>query len=64
MCSRATNKTYITKIKQEYDVKDGYFQYIELPQELLDELGWKEGDKLELSVKLGTQGNVIVVNRA
>ena len=64
MSSRVTNKTYIAKIKQDYDVKEGYFQYIEIPDELLQELGWKEGDKLNLSVKLGDNGNVIVVTRA
>ena len=64
MSSRVTNKTYTTKIKQDYDVKEGYFQYVEIPDELLQELGWKEGDKLNLSVKLGDNGNVIVVTRA
>ena len=64
MSSRVKNKTYTTKIKQDYDVKEGYFQYIEIPDELLDELGWKEGDKLDFSMKMGTNSNVIVVTRA
>ena len=64
MSSRVDNKVYKTKIKQDWDANQGYFEYVELPQELLDELGWKEGDKLNLSVKLGDNGNVIVVTRA
>ena len=64
MSSRVTNKTYKVKVKEDYDVKEGYFQYVEIPDELLQELGWKEGDKLNLSVKLGDNGNVIVVTRA
>jgi bifunctional DNA-binding transcriptional regulator/antitoxin component of YhaV-PrlF toxin-antitoxin module len=52
-----------TKIKQDCDVVDGYYYYIELPDELLEELGWKEGSELELSVKLGTHGNVIVIKK-
>lgn len=64
MSSRVDNKVYKTKIKQDWDAKEGYFQFIELPQELLDEIGWKEGDKVELSVKLGTKGNVILVNKS
>lgn len=64
MSSRVTNKTYTTKIKEDYDVKEGYFQYIEIPDELLDELGWKEGDELDFSMKLGVDSNVIVVSRA
>ena len=64
MSSRVTNKTYKVKVKEDYDAKEGYFQYVEIPDELLQELGWKEGDKLNLSVKLGDNGNVIVVTRA
>jgi len=52
-----------TKIKQDYDVVEGYYCYIELPDELLKELGWKEGLELDLSVKLGPNGNVIVISR-
>ena len=64
MSSRVTNKTYIAKIKQDYDVKEGYFQYIEIPDELLHELGWKEGDNLDFSMKMGNNSNVIVVSKA
>lgn len=52
-----------TKIKQGYDVVEGYYYYIELPDELMKELGWKEGLELDLSVKLGPNGNVIVIKR-
>jgi len=52
-----------TTIKQGYDIVDGYYYYIDLPDELLEELGWKEGTEVELSVKLGTHGNVIVVSK-
>jgi len=52
-----------TKIKQDYDVVEGYYYYIELPDELIEELGWKEGLELDLSVKLGLNGNVIVISK-
>ena len=64
MSSRVTNKTYIAKIKQDYDIKEGYFYYIELPNEVTQELHWNEDDKLSLSVRMGHTGNVIVVNKA
>ena len=64
MSSRVTNKTYKVKVKEDYDVKEGYFQYVEIPDELLQELGWKEGDNLDFSMKMGTNSNVIVVSKA
>ena len=64
MSSKLTNKTFKAKIKQDYDIKEGYFYYIELPTEVTEELHWTEGQKLDLSVKLGHTGNVIVVNKA
>jgi hypothetical protein len=53
-----------SKIKQGYDVVEGYYYYIELPEELLKELGWKEGLEVDLSVKLGPNGNVIVISKS
>ena len=64
MSSKLTNKTFKAKIKQDYDIKEGYFYYIELPNEVTQELHWEEDDKLSLSVKMGHTGNVIVVNKA
>jgi hypothetical protein len=61
---KANNKVYKSKIRQDYDVKDGYFYYIELPNELIKELGWYEDLKVDVTVKLGDNGNVIVVARA
>jgi len=52
-----------TKIKQGYDVVEGYYYFIELPDELMKELGWKEGSEVEMSVKLGLNGNVIVISK-
>lgn len=63
MYSRIDNKTYHANVKQDYDVKEGYFYYIELPNDLISELGWSEGDRVNTSVKLGNKGNVIVVNK-
>ena len=57
------NMHFETKIKQDYDVVEGYYYYIELPDELLKELGWKEDNELDLSIKLGTNGNVIVIKK-
>ena len=45
MSSKLTNKTFKAKIKQDYDIKEGYFYYIELPDEIAQELHWKEDDK-------------------
>lgn len=53
-----------TTIKQGYDVVEGYYYYIELPDELMKELGWKEGLEVNLSVKLGLNGNVIVISKS
>ena len=58
------NTEYKTVIKQDYDVKQGYFYYIELPNELIKRLLWTENQKLNLSVKLGEKGNVIVMTKA
>lgn len=62
--SRVENKAYKSKIKQDYHVKDGYFYYIELPNELIKELGWYEDLKVDVTVKLGEDGNVMVITRA
>jgi hypothetical protein len=59
-----SGKTYKTKIKQNYDVKGGYFYYIELPDELIQELGWNEDLKLDVVVKLGEKNNVMLITRA
>ena len=64
MSSKIVNKTFKAKIKQDYDIKEGYFYYIELPNEVTQELHWNEDDKLSLSVRMGHTGNVIVVNKA
>ena len=58
------NKVYKSKIKQDYNVKGGYFYYIELPDELIKELGWYEDLKVDVTVKLGDHNNVIVVSKA
>lgn len=58
------NKVYKSKIKQDYNVRDGYFYYIELPNELIDELGWYEDLRVDVTVKLGDHNNVIVVSKA
>jgi len=61
---KAENKVYKSKIKQDYHVKDGYFYYIELPNDLIEELGWYEDLKVEVTVKLGDNNNVMVIARA
>lgn len=58
------NKSYKTKIRQDYHVKTGYFYYIELHNELIEELGWYEDLKVDVTVKLGEDGNVMVITRA
>ena len=58
------NKTHKTKIRQDYHVKSGHFYYIELPNELIEELGWYEDLKVDVTVKLGDNNNVIVVSKS
>lgn len=61
---KVQNKIHKSKIKQDYDVKTGYFYYMELPNELIKELGWYEDLRVDVTVKLGDNNNVIVVSRA
>ena len=35
--------------------------YLTFPEGLLEEMGWKEGDNVNLEVKMGTHGNVLVI---
>lgn len=37
--------------------------YLTFPEELLEEMGWKEGDNVNLEVKMGTNGNVLVITK-
>lgn len=62
--AKVKNKVYKTKIKQDYHVKTGYFYYLELPNEIIEELGWHEDLRLDVTVKLGDNNNVIVVSKA
>lgn len=58
------NKTYISRIEEEKDSFGNPYYVLELPQELLDSLGWVENDYLTAEVKLGEVGNVIVVKKS
>lgn len=54
---------YTTTIKQGYDPVDGYYYFVDIPDNMLKELGWDEKTKLDAEVKLGTKGNVILISR-
>lgn len=55
---------YNTKIQQGYDHVDGYYYFVDIPDEMLEGLGWDEKTKLDAEVKLGTKGNVILISRS
>lgn len=58
------NKTYTSRIEQEKDSFGIPYYVLELPEELLNNLGWAENDYLTAEVKLGEFGNVIVVKKS
>lgn len=61
--TRTSNKTYIEKIQYEKDPDSGEeFWFVNIPEELLEQLSWKEGTELKLEVKLGPNGNVLVIS--
>lgn len=57
------DKKYSARIQQGYDAKDGYYYFIQIPDELLKELHWDGNMKLIAEVKLGEKNNVIVVQK-
>lgn len=61
--NRASNKTYVEKIKRGIDSDSGEeFYFVNLPQELVEQFGWKEETELKVEVKLGPNGNVLVIS--
>lgn len=60
---KSSNVKYETVIKQGYDPSEGYFYYIEFPDDLLVQLDWNERSKLIAEIKLGVKGNVIVISK-
>ena len=53
------SKTFTTYIK---DAEDGSGDaIIEFPDEILMELGWKEGTELNIDLRVDPAGNVIVI---
>jgi hypothetical protein len=53
------SKVYTSTVK---DCEDGSGDvYIELPDEMLADLGWKEGQVLDLNIKKDPTGNIIVL---
>lgn len=43
--------------------EDGLFYYMQIPNELTNELNLKENDIIDISVKLGEKYNVLVVKK-
>jgi hypothetical protein len=54
---------HITEIKQGYDTLEGYYYYVEIPDEMLDSLGWNEKTDLNVDIKMNNKGNVLVISR-
>ena len=53
------NKSYVGDIIEANDGTGD--QILQFPQELVDEMGWKEGTVLNLEVEETPTGNVIVI---
>ena len=53
------NKRYIADVIEANDGTGD--QILQFPQELVDEMGWKEGTVLNLKVEESPTGNVIVI---
>jgi hypothetical protein len=53
------SKIYTSVVKECEDGSGDV--YIELPDEMLADLGWKEGQTLDLDIKKDPTGNVIVL---
>ena len=53
------SKLHTTQVKF-----DDFGCYIELPDEIVDDLGWNEDTEVNLEAKLGPNGNVLVVSKA
>jgi len=61
--NKVKSPSYLTQIQQAYDPIHGYYYFVEIPDEMLDEMGWSENIELNAEVKLGAKGNVIVISR-
>jgi len=53
------NKRYVADVIEANDGTGD--QILQFPQELVDEMGWKEGTVLDLKVEESPTGNVIVI---
>lgn len=53
------SKIYTSVVKECEDGSGDV--YIELPEEMLADLGWKEGQTLNLDIKKEEEGNVIIL---
>ena len=53
------NKTYIADVIEANDGTGD--QILQFPQELVDEMGWKEGTVLNLEVEETPTGNVLII---
>ena len=53
------NKRYVADVIEANDGTGD--QILQFPQELVDEMGWKEGTVLDLKIEESPTGNVIVI---
>lgn len=56
-------KKYTSKVEEIFDPEEGYIQVVKIPDEILDELGWKEGDKIEIKAQMTDHDNVLVLSK-
>ena len=45
-------------------IYDGCDYLVQIPEEILQELGWNEDTEIKIEVKLGQSGNVLVLSKA
>lgn len=63
MYEKVKSPSYVTQIQQAYDAVEGYYYFVEISDEMLEELGWSENIELNAEVRLAIKGNVIVISR-
>ena len=45
-------------------IYDGCDYIVQIPDEIIQELGWNEDTEIKMEIKLGDTGNVLVISKA
>jgi hypothetical protein len=56
-------KKYTATVREYWDPDEGYIHYIDIPEEILEEMGWTEGTELDLKVQMTDHDNVLVISK-